>query len=92
MNSQKEKRIFDTKNHTGVMQDKYPPGRITAGMSEPATATLVADGESLSNRILCRGKKLQIKFFKHLYAKHKFYCAPFIQPASYQLREYFSSP
>ena len=43
MNSQKEKRIFDTKNHTGVMQDKYPPGRITAGMSEPATATLVAD-------------------------------------------------
>lgn len=43
MNNQKEKKIFDTKNHTGVMQDKYPPGRITAGMIQPATATVVAD-------------------------------------------------
>jgi hypothetical protein len=25
------------------MQDKYPPGRITAGSSQPATATVVAD-------------------------------------------------
>src|SRR5512132_2300369 len=43
MNNQKEKKIFDIKNHTGVMQDKYPPGRITAGMIQPPTATVVAD-------------------------------------------------
>src|SRR5512132_3684993 len=43
MNSQKEKKIFDTKNHTGVMQDKYPPARITTGMKQPATATVVVD-------------------------------------------------
>src|SRR5512132_3150281 len=43
MNSQKEKKIFDTRNHTGVMRDKYPPGRIIARLREPATATVVAD-------------------------------------------------
>jgi hypothetical protein len=46
MNSQKyqkEIKIFEGKTHTGVMQDKYPPGRITAGMKQPATATVVAD-------------------------------------------------
>jgi hypothetical protein len=46
MNSQKdekERRIFEGKTHTGVMQDKYPPGRISAGMRQPATATVVAD-------------------------------------------------
>jgi capsid protein len=46
MNSQKdqeERKIFEGRIHTGVMQDKYPPGRITAGSSQPATATVVAD-------------------------------------------------
>jgi hypothetical protein len=46
MNSQKdqkERKVFEGKIHTGVMQDKYPPGRITAGLAEPATATVVAD-------------------------------------------------
>lgn len=35
--------IFEGKIHTGVMQDKYPPGRISAASREPATATVVAD-------------------------------------------------
>jgi hypothetical protein len=46
MNSQKdqeERKIFEGRIHTGVMQDKYPPGRITAGSDKPATATVVAD-------------------------------------------------
>jgi hypothetical protein len=43
MNSKKERKVFEGKTHTGVMQDKYPPGRITAGSRQPATATLVAD-------------------------------------------------
>src|SRR5512132_704369 len=43
MNDQKERRIFEGKTHTGIMQDKYPPGRIIAGMRQPATATVVAD-------------------------------------------------
>jgi hypothetical protein len=43
MNSQKTGTVFKKQTYTGVMQDKYPPGRITAGMTEPATATLVAD-------------------------------------------------
>jgi hypothetical protein len=41
--AQEEGKIFEGKIHTGVMQDKYPPGRITAGLHQPATATLVAD-------------------------------------------------
>jgi hypothetical protein len=40
---QKERKIFEGKIHTGVMQDKYPPERISAGMRLPATATVVAD-------------------------------------------------
>jgi hypothetical protein len=40
---QKERKVFEGKTHTGVMQDKYPPGRITAGSRQPATATVVAD-------------------------------------------------
>lgn len=43
MNSRKKQIVFDGKVHTGVMQDKYPPGRISARLSEPATATVVAD-------------------------------------------------
>src|SRR5512132_1848194 len=43
MNSQKGIMIFEGKTHTGVMQDKYLPRRISAGMKEPATATVVAD-------------------------------------------------
>lgn len=43
MNSQKPQRLFDRKAHTGVMQDKYPPGRIIAGLREPATAATPAD-------------------------------------------------
>jgi hypothetical protein len=43
MNSQKGRMIFEGKTHTGIMQDKYPPGRISAGMRQPATATVVAD-------------------------------------------------
>ena len=43
MNSKKEIKVFEGKTHTGVMQDKYPPGRITARLREPATATVVAD-------------------------------------------------
>ena len=56
MNNQKEKKIFDTKNHTGVMQDKYPPGRITARLREPATATVVAD---LNPRVSTNTHRLQ---------------------------------
>jgi hypothetical protein len=41
--NQKERRIFQGKTHTGIMQDKYPLTRITARLREPATATLVAD-------------------------------------------------
>ena len=41
--AQKERRIFEGRIHTVVMQDKYPPGRITARLREPATATVVAD-------------------------------------------------
>ena len=46
MNSQKtnkERKIFEGRIHTGVMQDKYPPRRITARLTQPATATVVAD-------------------------------------------------
>lgn len=46
MNSQKnnkERKIFEGRIHTGVMQDKYPPGRITARPKQPATAAVVAD-------------------------------------------------
>jgi hypothetical protein len=46
MNSQKDQKegmIFEGRIHTGVMQDKYPPGRISAASEEPATATVVAD-------------------------------------------------
>jgi hypothetical protein len=46
MNGQKnnkERMIFEGRIHTGVMQDKYPPRRITARLTQPATATVVAD-------------------------------------------------
>jgi hypothetical protein len=46
MNSQKDQkeiRVFEGKTHTGIMQDKYPLTRITAGSRQAATATLVAD-------------------------------------------------
>jgi hypothetical protein len=59
MNSQKdqkERRIFEGKTHTGIMQDKYPPGRITAGMIQPATATVVAD---LNPRVSTSPDRLQ---------------------------------
>jgi hypothetical protein len=42
-NNQKKEVIFEGGIHTGVMQDKYPPKRITAGSKEPATAAVVAD-------------------------------------------------
>jgi hypothetical protein len=41
--TQQTRMIFEGKIHTGVMQDKYPPGRISAASREPATATVVAD-------------------------------------------------
>jgi hypothetical protein len=59
MNSQKdqkERRIFEGKTHTGIMQDKYPPGRITARLREPATATVVAD---LNPRVSTSPDRLQ---------------------------------
>ena len=43
MNNPKTQTIFETKAHAGVMQDKYPPGRVTAGAGEPATAVPQAD-------------------------------------------------
>jgi hypothetical protein len=43
MNSQKTGTVFNKQTYTGVMQDKYPLTRITAGSRQPATATLVAD-------------------------------------------------
>jgi hypothetical protein len=43
MNNQNIQIIFNAKAHAGVMQDKYPPGRITAAAGEPATANTVAD-------------------------------------------------
>jgi hypothetical protein len=43
MNSQKEELVFKRAAYAGVMQDKYPPRRITAASDEPATAAVVAD-------------------------------------------------
>jgi hypothetical protein len=59
MNSQKdqkERRIFERKTHTGVMQDKYPPGRITARLRQSASATVVAD---LNPRVSTSPDRLQ---------------------------------
>jgi hypothetical protein len=49
MNSQKTGTVFTKQTYTGVMQDKYPPGRITAWQTQPATATLVADFNPRAN-------------------------------------------
>ena len=43
MNSQKPQAVFDATTYAGVMQDKYPPGRIKAASVEPATASIPAD-------------------------------------------------
>jgi hypothetical protein len=39
MNSPKPQMIFKRGTHAGVMQDKYPPGRIHAGSGQPATVS-----------------------------------------------------
>jgi hypothetical protein len=38
MNSPTLQMIFEVRTHAGVMQDKYPPGRITAGAGQPLAA------------------------------------------------------
>ena len=61
MNRQKaqiEGKIFEGRIHTGVMQDKYPPKRISAGLKKPATATVVADLNPRAHTISPRTQNL----------------------------------
>jgi short subunit dehydrogenase-like uncharacterized protein len=56
--TQKEEAVFEGRIHTGVMQDKYPPGRISAGLNQPATATLVADLNPRVNKNTTRSQNI----------------------------------
>jgi hypothetical protein len=47
--------IFEGRTHAGVMQDKYPPGRITAGAGQPLAANQDARNRPLSNSRLHAG-------------------------------------
>jgi hypothetical protein len=41
--------IFEGRTHAGVMQDKYPPGRIAAGAGQPLAANQEARNRTLNN-------------------------------------------
>jgi hypothetical protein len=55
MNSPTLQMIFEGRTHAGVMQDKYPPGRITAGAGQPLAANQDARNRPLSNSRLHAG-------------------------------------
>jgi hypothetical protein len=47
--------IFEGRTHAGVMQDKYPPGRMTAGAGQPLAANQDGRNRPLSNSRLHAG-------------------------------------